>query len=338
MVQAWGLPFPKSSSVPGEGRIVAKVLPAGGNGIEIISYQYPLKLISPTAASGGQNSVLVFLLSYGGGLVAGDAVDLSILVKAKARLSLVTQGHTKVFKSPSADVVTSQRMQVKIEQDAALCLLPDPVQPFEDSAYTQTQIFTLESRSSLCLLDWVTAGRTARGENWSFFDWKGRNEVWLKSESDNHGGGRRQRLLVRDSVILSRHGSETIGLPLRDTVHKMSVFGTLILRGGAIENLANFFLAEFDALPRVGARDFRTKEARQQAIHDMTEFERWRAARIELEVSNGVLWSVAKIRGCIVVKFGTPTVEASREWIGSMLGREGSTQELFGQEALMCVR
>ncbi|RSM11035.1 hypothetical protein CEP52_003244 [Fusarium oligoseptatum] len=136
-------PFPPSSSSPGDGRIVVGLLPAGGSGLQAMTYQYPLKLISP-APSPNQPSILVFLLSYGGGLVAGDSVNLTIHVRQNAKLSIATQGHTKVFKSPSADVITRQNLNVNIEDDAAMCLLPDPVQPFEDSVYAQTQIFRLK--------------------------------------------------------------------------------------------------------------------------------------------------------------------------------------------------
>ncbi|KHN94595.1 urease accessory protein UreD [Metarhizium album ARSEF 1941] len=333
MIHPRGLPFPKSSSVPGEGRIVARILPGGASGLESISYRYPLKLISPTSPAGGRKSVLVFLLSYGGGLVAGDAVSLSVHVQTGASLSLVTQGHTKIFKSPSPDVVTSQLMTVRLDEGAALCLLPDPVQPFEDSVYTQTQLFHLSPQSSLCLLDWVTAGRTARGEDWSFTNWTGRNEVWLGAEP-----GGRDRLLVRDTVILSQQGTQAVGQQLRLTMHKMSLFGTLILRGRATERLASFFLSEFDALPRLGSRDFRTQQDRDDEAKRMTELEQWRARRIESEVAGGVLWSAARVRGCVVVKFGTPTVESGREWIGSMLAKEGSIHAHFGEEALICVK
>lgn len=333
MVQVWSHPFPKTSTAPGHGRIVARLLPGGGNRLESIAYQYSLKLISPTSPSSGRKSVLIFLLSYGGGLVGGDAVDLSIDVRAGASLSLVTQGHTKIFKFPSADVVTKQGMHARMEQDSALCLLPDPVQPFEDSVYAQTQIFKVASRCSLCLLDWVTAGRTARGENWSFREWKGRNEVWL-CDADQP----RDRLLVRDSIVLSADGSTAVGLPLRDTMHQMTIFGTLILRGAMIEPLGKFFLAEFNALPRLGARDFRTKEAREEEARNMSSFGHWRSQRIGAEKSQGVLWSAAQVRGCVVVKFVAPVVEAGREWIGSMLVKEGTIDARFGEEALMCVR
>ncbi|KAH6611076.1 urease accessory [Trichoderma cornu-damae] len=326
-------PFPRSTSLPGDGRIVVRLLPAGGSGLETISYQYPLKLISPSPAV-DQKSALVFLLSYGGGLVGGDSVSLSIQVRRGSSLSLVTQGHTKIFKSPSPDVVTSQRLQVQVDEEAAVCLLPDPVQPFQDSVFEQTQIFRLGDGASLCLLDWVTQGRAARGENWSFTAWTGRNEVWTQGSDAEPQG----RLLIRDNVVLNQDGSRPVGLPLRDTMHKMSVFGTLMLRGPVMAPVGSFFMAEFAALPRIGSRDFRSEEDREKEAGEKSEFERWRSQRIDLERRQGVLWSAAHVRGCVLVKFGAATVEAGRSWIGSMLMREGSIGAYFGDAALMCVQ
>ncbi|KAL6798705.1 UreD domain-containing protein [Trichoderma sp. SZMC 28012] len=325
-------PFPKSTSRPGDGRIVVRLLPAGGSGLETISYQYPLKLISPSPTV-AQKSALVFLLSYGGGLVGGDGVNLTIRVHKGSSLSLVTQGHTKIFKSPSPEIVTSQRLQVQIDEDAAICLLPDPVQPFEDSVYEQVQVFNLANRASLCLLDWVTQGRIARGENWSFRSWKGRNEVWTQGSDP----AQKERLLIRDNIILSQGGSQPIGLSLRDTMPKTSILGTLILRGPVMAPIGDFFMREFAALPRIGSRDFRSKEDQERDSKEMPEFEQWRSRRIDMERQQGVLWSAAQVRGCVIVKFGAASVEAGRSWIGTMLLREGSIAAYFGHSALMCV-
>ena len=276
---------------------------------------------------------MVFLLSYGGGLVGGDSVTLSIDVKQGSKLSLVTQGHTKIFKSATPDIVTTQTLDVHVDDGAALCLLPDPVQPFESSVYAQKQLFHVKPKSSLCFLDWVTQGRAARGEDWSFVRWKGCNEVWLDAGQD-----KKQRLLVRDAVILSGPDSVLLGRPLRDTMHKLAVFGTLILRGEKTKPIGDFFMAEFDALPRIGGRDFRSAEAQAQGDSKLSSLERWRSKRIEMERHQGVLWSAAHVRGCVVVKFGASTVEAGREWVGAMLLKEGSIADQFGDEALMCVR
>ncbi|CAH0053369.1 unnamed protein product [Clonostachys solani] len=328
-----GSPFPASSSRAGDGRLVVKLSPAGASSLEAMTYQYPLKLISPSP-SADQKSVLVFILSYGGGLVGGDSVNLSIDVHEKSKLSLVTQGHTKVFKSPSPDIVTSQTLQVRVDDDASLCLLPDPVQPFESSVYVQTQIFKLAPRASVCFLDWVTQGRSARGEDWSFIRWTGRNEIWQRG--DEAIG--KDRLLVRDTVVLSSPDSLLLGRPLKETMHKTGVFGTLLLRGHLMKPVGDFFLSEFAALPRIGARDFRSAEDKAQEEAAQSESERWSSNRIQKEKEEGVLWSAANVRGCVIVKFGAKTVEAGRNWIGSMLIREGSVAHHFGSEALMCVQ
>lgn len=298
-----------------------------------MTYQYPLKLISPSP-SATQPSTLVFLLSYGGGLVAGDSVNLSVHVQSKAKLTIATQGHTKVFKSPSPDVITRQNIDVRLDDDASLCLLPDPVQPFEDSVFSQVQRFYLTDRSSLCLLDWVTQGRYARGEDWSFVKWTGRNEVWLR---DGHGSTK-DRLLVRDSVILSRDGSVAVGRSLKDMMQNKGISGTLILRGSQTESLGKFFLSEFAVLPRIGAQDFRSPEAQARGGPAQSSHEVWRSYRLAKEKKDGLLWSAALVRSCVVVKFGATTVEAGREWIGSMIVKEGSIAACFGDQALMSIR
>lgn len=325
-------PFPKSSSSAGEGRVISRVMPNGLSGLESVTYQYPLKLISPKPAV-DQKSALVFLLSYGGGLVGGDSVNLDIDVLRQSRLSVVTQGHTKIFISPAPDVVTSQTLQVRIEDGAGLCLLPDPVQPFESSVYQQTQVFRVSPTASLCLLDWVTQGRTARGEDWSFLRWKGRNEVWLTNDED-----KKDRLLVRDTVILDEASHEMTGRPLRSTLHAHGIVGTLILRGPQMVSLGDFFLAEFSVLPRLGIKDFRSAEAKAKDDSHKSAEEQWRARRLKMEGDHGILWSAARVRGCIIVKFGARTVEGARFWIGEMLQREGSIAELYGEPALMCVK
>ncbi|KAI0396144.1 UreD-domain-containing protein [Xylariaceae sp. FL0594] len=327
-------PFPNSSSSPGEGRVVVSLRPNKTSALEHITYQYPLKLISPSLRV-DQLSVLVFLLSYGGGLVGGDTVNLTIEVRAGAKLSIATQGHTKIFPSPSLDVVTKQKLQVELEHDSALCLLPDPVQPFENSVYEQTQIFNVSLGASLCLLDWVTHGRSARGENWSLTRWTGRNEVWVPASPTCP----KRRLLVRDAVILDGAGRAAEVGTLPDSMYKNAVMGTLILRGPLVREVGEFFLAEFAALPRLGARDFRNAAARQKdEAASQSPIERWRAARLAQEKSANLLWSAASVRGCVVVKFGAATVEAGRTWLGSMLLQEGSIERVFGEQALISVR
>jgi len=323
-------PFPPSASTPGEGKIVAQLLPQNISALSTISFQYPLKLISPSPTS-LQRSVLVFLLTYGGGLVGGDQIILTIDVKTNAKLSIVTQGHTKIFKSPSRGVVTRQQLQVKIAAGAGLCLLPDPVQPFEASVYEQSQKFTLDETASLCLLDWVSAGRIARGEDWDFRAWSGRNEVWA--------AGVKPRLLLRDNVILEGDSIDNHDNVLKRKMHNLDIFGTLILCGPLVEALSSFFLSEFAALPRLRAQDFRSQERiDSDSKIALSGQELWRQSRLQQEKESGLLWSAAKIRGCTVIKFGSLTVEGARTWIGGMIKEDGSIERHFGEDSMICIK
>ena len=326
-------PFPPSSSSPGEGHLVVQLLPHAISALSKITFQYPLKLISPSP-NAGQKSVLVFLLTYGGGLVGGDQVHLTIDVNPDAKLSIVTQGHTKIFKSPSRDVVTRQELLVTINEGAAVCILPDPIQPFEGSVYEQSQRFIVSEGASLCLLDWVSAGRTARGEDWDLSGWSGRNEIWTPAKSNM-----KTRLLLRDNVLLDGDRLSPEEKLLKKKMHGLGIFGTLVLRGPLVEPLAAFFLAEFLALPRIGARDFRSQEKMDNDSElVLSSQETWRRNRLNQEKEDDLLWSAAKVRGCTVVKFGARTVEGGRNWIGSMLKEEGTITRQFGEDSTMCVR
>ena len=188
----------------------------------------------------------------------------------------------------------------------------------------------------------MTAGRTSRNESWDFTSWSGRNEVWRAADGDDEDKAH-PRLLLRDNLILDGDAlnpdDSTAALPLKYKMHALSVFGTLILAGPLMAPLSAFFLAEFSAQPRIGARDFRSKEAvERDGKTEASVEEAWRARRLAQEKEDGVLWSAAKVRGCTVVKFGAKGVEGGRKWVGGMISRQGGVVDVFGEDALMCVR
>lgn len=335
-------PFDASGSRPGEGIISLSVLPPATAALDKLSYQYPLKLIAPVplviSTRHGDDEEdrinekdhlvhTVFLLTYGGGLVAGDKVALSITLAASTRLVLLTQGSTKIFKSPNASTVTHQHMTVDVGNCAALCYLPDPVQPFEASAFEQRQIYNVTGReANLCVCDWVCEGRTARGEKWSFRNYTSRNEVWLARPCE------KRRLLLRDNVFLDSEHIANEDVPHR--MEELGIFGTLILCGPIFASLAAFFLAEFKLLPRIGSRQW---DAETDGEERSTE-EQLRALRLLREANDGVYWTVAETRGFTVVKFGAREVEGAKRWLRAMLRAEGSVERELGERALLCLR
>lgn len=54
-----------------------------------LSYQYPLKLLSPRITR--SDTAIVYILSYGGGLVGGDQISMKVKVESGANLLLLTQ-------------------------------------------------------------------------------------------------------------------------------------------------------------------------------------------------------------------------------------------------------
>lgn len=264
--------------------------------------------------------------------MAGDSINLAITLAPSTRLILLTQGSTKIFKTPSRGLVTHQRMVVNLHGDAGLVYLPDPVQPFEKSAFEQAQIYNLHGKStSLCMCDWVSQGRSARGERWGFWNYGSRNEVW------GVGGGeeRKRKLLLRDNVILDGEGKADGRVPdYANRVGGLGVFGTLIVYGPLFEGLGRFFLDEFRALPRIGARKWDSSEDDVE----VGESEVRQARRQKQETDDCVMWTASSVRGFVLVKFGANEVEGVKKWLSTMLKEQGSVPNFFGERALLCLR
>lgn len=79
---------PQEVGKSGIGRIVLQRL--GENvAFSELSYRYPLKLLSPRIPQ--KDTAIVYILSYGGGLVGGDRISLQVNVQSGANLLLLTQ-------------------------------------------------------------------------------------------------------------------------------------------------------------------------------------------------------------------------------------------------------
>lgn len=257
--------------------------------------------------------------------MAGDTIYLTIKLASAARLILLTQGSTKIFKSLEANVITSQHTIVDVEDGAALCYLADPIQPFEASVFEQHQTYNLKEGGpgNLCVCDWVSEGRTARGEKWTFTSYISRNEVWMTRTNG------KKRLLLRDNLVLD--GNDPDSESLLGRMDGLGVFGTLILYGPLFAELGSYFMEEFRLLPQMGARQWDAP-----AVPGPRELER--AARVERERMDGVLWTAATIRGFVIVKFGARAVEGAKRWLRHVLKTEGTVEQLFGERALLCLK
>ncbi|KAJ7357237.1 UreD urease accessory protein-domain-containing protein [Mycena albidolilacea] len=251
-----------------------------------LSSAYPLKLLSPRTRRVG----LVYLITYGGGLVSGDQVALSVDVGLGANLVLLSQGSTKVFKfrpgqrAASTDVdapqVTTQRMDFAVASSGSLFLLPDPVTCFAKASYNQIQTFRLAPDASLAVLDWVTSGRKSRGEEWVFSRYYSVNEIVVD--------GRR---VAKDVMLLENEDEKENTRTLASRLEPYGCYATLLLYGPQVQGVVSALTEEYGRI-----QVFKTNER------------------------PGLLWSFSGFGdGGGVVRIAGKETEEVRRWIGNAL-------------------
>ncbi|KAL0579362.1 hypothetical protein V5O48_002638 [Marasmius crinis-equi] len=259
-----------SSSIPkldpGCGRISC-ALHGKSTVLSELASTYPLKLISPRVLS-RPDVAIVYVLSYGGGLVGGDKIQLSVKVDKGSSLMVLSQvkellhpstiesffkishpqGSTKVFttrlqqrqiSSPSNtfhddiessdDGATIQKMDFSVSPGGVLYLLPDPVTCFRSASYKQIQSFHLAKDASLVLLDWITSGRKSRGEEWVFSRYYSLNEIFIDGVR-----------LAKDALLLEEGGGGGGGHGKRTLAERLapySCYANVILYGPQVRDV-----------------------------------------------------------------------------------------------------
>jgi urease accessory protein len=229
---------------------LAVELVSGASAVTSACATNPLKLLTPRSRG---DSVWAYTSSFGGGLVAGDEVRLELDIEAGARCFLGTQSSTKVYRNP-AQRPCSQQLNARIGPDGLLAFVPDPVQCFAGASYSQRQAFRLAPDASLVLVDWVSGGRTARGERWAFSHYATRSEIWCRRERDEtahpeqNGSplGESDELAFLDSVCLS---GEDQPLPVGARLGRFNCIGMLVLFGPLVRDAAKSLLEHVAAQP-----------------------------------------------------------------------------------------
>jgi len=185
----------------------------GKSAVTRLHARSPLRLLAPR---GSGTSAWVFASTFGGGLLAGDRIELDVEVARGAACLLGTQSQTKVYRCDEP-LAASQSLRAEVADNATLVALPDPIVSFRDSAFAQTQRIELAPTASLCWLDWFTSGRRARGERWAFRSYRSRADLTV--------GG---KLVFRDALRLDS-GDGPIDQPHR--MGRCDCFATALLIG-----------------------------------------------------------------------------------------------------------
>ncbi|MCC3152594.1 urease accessory protein UreD [Hymenobacter sp. BT770] len=124
----------------------------------------PLKVFNPNSPTAACH---VVLSSYGGGMVAGDAIRLRISGQAHTQLVVSTQASTKIFRSIDG-AVAEQHTTGRLAEGALAVVFPDPVVLQAESRYRQLQEWHLQPDSLLLVVDWFHSGRMDQGERFAF--------------------------------------------------------------------------------------------------------------------------------------------------------------------------
>ena len=116
----------------------------------------------------------VYASSYGGGLVGGDTLRLTITIGTGASAFVSSQASTKVYRSRDR---SSVELEASVSAGGHLVLWPDPVVCYAGSTFRQSQCVELRDDGSLILVDTMTSGRRASGERWQFVEYANRITV-----------------------------------------------------------------------------------------------------------------------------------------------------------------
>ena len=192
----------------------------------------PLRLLTPRRCPG--NAAWVFTSTFGGGLVAGDQIDLNVHVGANANCALATQASTKVFRSLAGEA-NGQTLTLHAMAGATCIVLPDPLTCFAGAVFEQRMKIELAETASLVLVDWLTSGRRARGERWAFRRYLSQIEAFVES-----------KLVFRDAILLDQADGPIDG---EHRMRRCDCFGTLLLLGKRLESGSAAILAWARAQP-----------------------------------------------------------------------------------------
>jgi urease accessory protein len=220
-----------AARTPGRGTVAVERI-AGRSVVTQLRATSPLKLLTPRRS--GSRAAWVIAATYGGGLLAGDDLNLRVRIAPGATVMLGTQSSTKIYRADPPKG-SSQTLSVHACSDSLCAVLPDPLTPFEGAIYHQRQRFHLEASTSLLYLDWITSGRCARGERWKLTRYESRTEVTLDG-----------RMILRDALLLDA-ADGPLAAPCR--TGNFNCFATLALLGPAHHATAAHLIREIDAMP-----------------------------------------------------------------------------------------
>jgi urease accessory protein len=134
----------------------------------------PLKVVNITEDKTGA-TLRLMLMSSSPGILDGDEYRLKIDLAENASLQLHTQSYQRLFNMKQQ---ASQKMEVRLQKNAAFCFIPHPAVPHQSSNFTAYNKIFLSAGSSLIFGEILTCGRKLNGEVFLFSKYHNITEIY----------------------------------------------------------------------------------------------------------------------------------------------------------------
>jgi urease accessory protein len=156
-----------------------------------------------------------YLLNPGGGYLDGDRYQMKICLEENAKVTLTTQGATKVYKTPNN--YASQESEILLQAGSFLEYIPDPLIAYQNANYKQKNIIRMDKTATLFYTDIITPGWSPDGEHFTYETIQLLNEIYFDDE-----------LVVYDHIKLKPSKQNIRGLGFMEG---FTHFGSMIVVG-----------------------------------------------------------------------------------------------------------
>jgi urease accessory protein len=121
-----------------------------------------------------------YLLNPGGGYLDGDRYQMKISLGENAKLTLTTQGATKVYKTPKK--YAYQESEIFLQAGSYLEYIPDPLIAYKNANYKQKNVIRMDKTATFLYYDIITPGWSPEGEHFSYETIQLLNEIYMDDE------------------------------------------------------------------------------------------------------------------------------------------------------------
>ena len=218
-------------------RVTAEVV-HGKTALTELTYRAPARLHAMnTPGTVDVGAAWCMAGEYGGGLLGGDKTELHVRVQAGATLTLSTQGATKVYKTKQDGKVTQQFLHSTVEEGGLFLYTPDPILPYTDARYSQSQRFDIQPGGSVVVVDMCGSGREASGERWAFDSYSSRSMYFTAEpmgDGQNSSGTQHEpelALLLNEAVSLESCSRGRVNWAMDLAGVERNAFGSVVAIG-----------------------------------------------------------------------------------------------------------